>query len=232
MRREIDIDVEVSRTVKAEANVYGVYIVNDAEPCPEPEIRLYSAQVPVTGGFTSDTLVAGSYGSGSFSSTQWADLAIFLQTNVTADCGATLEQGDATFLFFVALAVPPFNWTWNGNLIFFNDLGVASIGCYDTGLFAFGGDPDPVNWTSLRIPTNIGAAEIQGTTPNYGDPGFQAAWQAFATPSFGANAIAEFEITPTQVRLQVKNTYLTMQSVVSIGSPGLQTDNFSPAACP
>jgi len=206
------------------------YCDGDVTP-PAVPLNLYWAQVPLDG-FGTGSGNAPGYGDFAAGGFSGASLATSLQLLIPAS-GAALDIGDSTMTFWVALPAPPTGWTWNGEPIIFTDNGLTSIKCFTTGAFPFSGGTPSSDWQLLRVSSEAGNHEAQGTSPNYTDAGYPAFWAALAVQIGGVGAVGTIVVDALTVTLTVTNTYLTWADSQSYNGT-LPTDNnlFNSIACP
>lgn len=206
-------------------------VLGVTDPGSEPPVYLYnSGEVPITGGLDLDELIAGAYGTQSFSAADYAGLSGFLRTNVTGDSGAFITFGDATYIFWIALpqASAPNDWTWNGNPIVFTPVGVQIKKCYEAAFVV----PDASIWYLNGLGSGAGSVNLNSLFLTYDQPGQQTAWNNVLNLFAGIGSSGTFGVSGNNITLTINDTYMSFDTAQSTDGGSFQDSPFAEVACP
>lgn len=197
-------------------------IFPDPDPPEPPDMFVFVTTVTLSGGGDS---LDSPFGGNFFNTGTGIDIANWLQANVTPSSGASLDKGDSTYSFWVLAEAAPSGWTWNGGAIVFSPDVLASLKCWTTG--SFNTAPDSGLWQAIDTTTIMGVQSIQGMV-NFEDPGFLAAWAAYAVQIGGVGAVGTAVVGAADVTVTISNTYLTFVDLNYFDGGSTQVANYSP----
>jgi len=199
----------------------------------EAEYVLWTAGIDVDFAFVFDF---GSYGGGTASNN--ADLADFLQNNVTPQSGSGFIAGIGGNMWLLLLkGIPaPADWTYNAlfdppTAVVFGEFStfVPVLSCLEASFTV----NDASTWVPFQLLNDFVQNQLQ-VTDFYDQPAVEALVSASVTNMFGATASATVVVTGNDVVITILNSFIFFNAEVSSTEDYItvQNDPFTLIPCP